>query len=153
MIRGSEHTEALGVCIDELIMHRLRLVSSKGDGAEASFDGGAIRAKATLVSGPLLAERGFQEIDEFPLPADMCTHLSNLDSSMARYADRVVSAKNVGTRARALRILSMIGSIDREQEKKAATMKKQEGDSKKKDDDGGDDYDPWANVKLPGQWT
>ena len=148
---GSEHTEALGVCIDELIMHRLRLVS-KGDGAEAFFDGGAIRAKATLVSGPLLAERGFQEIDEFPLPADMCTHVSNLDSSMARYADRVVSAKNVGTRERALKILSMIGSIDREQERKAATMKKKEGESSN-DDDGGDDYDPWANVKLPGQWT
>ena len=170
---GSEHTEALGVCIDELILHRLRLatactsISKKGDGGGdgpaattapasasaggASFDG-ALRCKATLVSSPLLCDRGFEEIDEFPLPSDMATHVSGLDSCMERFADRVVGAgaKNIGARERALKILSLLGQLNREEGKKAK-QKKQEGE-KGNNESGDDEYDPWANVNLPGQW-
>ena len=156
---GSEHTEALGVCIDELILHRLRLATA-GNGATtaaapagsgASFDGGALRCKATLVSSPLLCDRGFEEIDEFPLPSDMATHVSGLDSCMERYADRVVGAgaKNIGARERALRILSYLGQLNREEEKKA---KKKQQEEEKGNESGDDEYDPWANVNLPGQW-
>lgn len=176
---GSEHTEALGVCIDELILHRLRLAtagnSKKGNGdgdgpaattaaapapapapalasRGASFDG-ALRCKATLVSSPLLCDRGFEEIDEFPLPSDMATHVSGLDSCMERYADRVVGAgaKNIGARERALKILSLLGQLNREEEKKAKKRKQEEekGNNESGDSDG---YDPWASVNLPGQW-
>jgi len=150
---GSEHTEALGVCIDELILHRLRMATGDNDAAAgssgASFDG-ALRCKATLVSSPLLGDRGFEEIDEFPLPSDMATHVSSLDACMDRYADRVVGAgaKNIGARERALKILSLLGQLNREEEKKA--KKKQE--EEKGDESGDDEYDPWANVNLPGQW-
>lgn len=174
---GSEHTEALGVCIDELILHRLRLATAgnskkdNGDGdgdgpaattaaapasasasaGGASFDG-ALRCKATLVSSPLLCDRGFEEIDEFPLPSDMATHVSGLDSCMERYADRVVGAgaKNIGARERALKILSLLGQLNREEEKKA--KKKKQEEEKGNSESGDDEYDPWANVNLPGQW-
>ena len=172
---GSEHTEALGVCIDELILHRLRLATAgngkkgNGDGdgpaattaaapasasasaGGASFDG-ALRCKATLVSSPLLCDRGFEEIDEFPLPSDMATHVSGLDSCMERYADRVVGAgaKNIGARERALKILSRLGQLNREEEKKA--KKKKQEEEKGNNESGDDEYDPWANVNLPGQW-
>ena len=177
---GSEHTEALGVCIDELILHRLRLATagnSKNDNGDGDGDGdgpaattaaapasdggasfdGALRCKATLVSSPLLCDRGFEEIDEFPLPSDMATHVSNLDSCMERYADRVVGAgaKNIGARERALKILSLLGQLNREDEKKAKAKakKKMQEEEKGKDESGdSDEYDPWASVNLPDQW-
>jgi len=152
---GSEHTEALGVCIDELVLHRLRLAtestSSKKDKVGASFDG-ALRAKATLVSGPLLIERGFQEIDEFPLPSDMATHVSSLDGCMERYASWAVDTSekvSVGARERALKVLSLLGQLNREEEKKAKKKEDADGDV---DGDGDDGYDPWANfVSVQGR--
>ena len=156
------------MCIDELILHRLRLATAgngkkgNGDGdgsttaaapasAGASFDG-AHRCKATLVSSPLLCDRGFEEIDEFPLPSDMATHVSGLDSCMEQYADRVVGAgaKNIGARERALKILILLGQLNREEEKKA--KKKKQEEEKGNNESGDDEYDPWANVNLPGQW-
>ena len=166
---GSEHTEALGVCIDELVLHRLRLATQqptgsssararkKGKGRDgaaeaASFDG-SLRCKATLVSGPLLRERGFQELEAFPLPADMATHISSLDGCMERYASRAVDTAtemSVGARERALKVLSLLGQLDREEEKRA-TKKKEEEDADG-DGDGDDGYDPWANfVSVQGR--
>ena len=165
---GSEHTEALGVCIDELVLHRLRLATQPtgsssarakkkgndrdGPAAEAASFDGALRCKATLVSGPLLRERGFQELEAFPLPADMATHISSLDGCMERYASRAVDTAtemSVGARERALKVLSLLGQLDREEEKRATKKKEEDADG---DGDGDDGYDPWANfVSVQGR--
>ena len=91
---NSEHCEAISICIDELIIHHL----SQGK----PFDN-SIRVKATLVSGKLLEERGFQEIDE--MSKDMATHISSLDSCLVKFAERAVASvsKNLGARERALK--------------------------------------------------
>lgn len=129
---GSEHTEALSICIDELILHHLKM--------GRRFDG-AIRTKATLVSGTLLEERGFREVTK--LSKDMATHLSSVDACMEKYAERVVTtlAKSPGARDRALEIVSYLGQLDSKAEKKeTATEEKEE-------EDGDSDYDPWAPMK------
>ena len=115
----------------------------------ASFDG-ALRCKATLVSSPLLCDRGFEEIDEFPLPSDMATHVSGLDSCMERYADRVVGAgaKNIGARERALKILSLLGQLNREEENKA--KKKKQEEEKGSNESGDDEYDPCQPARPMG---
>lgn len=127
---GSEHTEALCVAIDALLLHHLK---NKPDRFE-----NAIRTKSTLVSGTLLEERGFIPIDG--LYTDMATHTCSLDACMGKYADRVVttSAKGPGARERALQILSLLGQLDRMEDLKAAEQAQIRGN---------DDYDPWANMK------
>jgi len=137
----SEHAEALSICIDELILHHLSQGSSSSSSSSEQrrrrgFDG-AIRTKATLVSGVLLEDRGFEEVTE--LGSDMATHVSCLDRSMERYAERIVttSAKTSGSRDRALRILSCLGQLDRVEERERF----------REDEDGGEDEDsnPWAS--------
>lgn len=124
---NSEHCEAISICIDELIIHHL----SQGKPFDKS-----IRVKATLVSGKLLEERGFQEIDE--LSKDMATHISSLDSCLIKYAERAVASvsKNPGARERALKIVQLLG---REEPKE-----KQNG----KNDDDSEYIDPWATSKI-----
>lgn len=131
---GSEHTEALCTAIDQVLIQHL--TNHKGD----RFDG-AIRTKATLVSAPLLEERGFQEVQS--LSKDMATHTCSLDACMTAYADRAVSTtgKGQGARDRALQICSLLGQIDRENDLKASA--ESSGDGRDVDDD----YDPWANMK------
>lgn len=124
---NSEHAEAISVCIDELILHHLR--------EGRNFDG-EIRTKATLVSSKLLDERGFAEVTH--LCSDMATHTSNLDSSMIKYAERVVAtvSKGPGARDRALQILNYLG-------KQEASTKQDESSA----DSDNDDIDPWATIK------
>lgn len=55
---GSEHVEALSVCVDELLLYYL----SCNDPPPNFRMEGAIRCKATLVSSSILEDRGFQEI-------------------------------------------------------------------------------------------
>jgi hypothetical protein len=97
----------------------------------------SIRVKATLVSGKLLEERGFQEIDE--MSKDMATHISSLDSCLVKYAERAVASvsKNPGARERALKIVQLLGKED---------PKEKDGE----DDDGSEpEYiDPWATSKI-----
>jgi len=90
----------------------------------------------------LLEERGFGEVEK--LTRDMATHVSCLDDSMERYAERVVTlaAKSSGARDRALRILSCLGRLDREEDKKRGQMDAADGDG-----DGDDEVDPWAAMK------
>jgi len=145
---GSDHAEALGVCLDELLTHHLRTTPAEGQGS-AAFDG-SIRVRATLVSAPLLTDRGYAELDEFPLPADMCTHVSDLAGCLGRYADRVVGAgaRNAGARDRALKILGLLGQRSGGDGTEGGV-----GGGGKKDDGGEEeDYDPWDNVQIPGQW-
>jgi len=125
----SEHAEAIGVCIDELIIYHLK----QGRG----FDGG-IRTKATLLSGKLVEERGFREVTE--LSRDMATHVSSLDDSMEKYAERVVTiqARSPGARDRALQIISSLGQLDREKDKTCVETDETDRDDK---------IDPWANMK------
>lgn len=122
----SEHAEAISVCIDELILNHLR------EGRK--FDG-CIRTKATLVSGVLLGTRGFQEVNE--LSRDMATHVSSLEDSLNKYAERAVETVSMspGARDRALQILSFLGK-----------QEVVEVDDKTVDDGNSNDYDPWANV-------
>ncbi len=127
---NSEHAEAISVCIDELILHHLK--------QGRDFDG-KIRTKATLVSGILLDERGFKEVDE--LSRDMATHISDLNSSLMKYSERVVAtvSKAPGARDRALQILNYLGKQDVMEE----DQKSQETETQNEDDD----YDPWAGIK------
>lgn len=129
---GSEHSEAVSICIDELLLHHLR--------SGRRFEE-AIRARGTLVSGVLLEDRGFKEVTE--LSKDMATHISSIEGGMAKYADRAVSkaAKNPGARDRALEILSYLGRLDQDKEREVAEELKKGGD----DDE--EEYDPWAAVK------
>mmetsp|Transcript_14184 Transcript_14184/g.20958 ORF Transcript_14184/g.20958 Transcript_14184/m.20958 type:complete len:307 (+) Transcript_14184:3-923(+) len=129
---GSEHTEALCVAIDSMLIYHLT------ENREAPFDG-AIRTKATLVSGALLESRGFQEVQS--LSKDMASHTCSLDACLESYANRVVStsAKAVGARDRAMEICSLLGQIDRARDLKTSGMKCE--------DDEEEDYDPWAGVK------
>jgi hypothetical protein len=122
----SEHAEAISVCIDELILNHLR--------TGKQFDG-VIRTKATLVSGILLDDRGFQEVTQ--LHRDMATHTSSLENSLKKYAERAVEtvSRSPGARDRALQIISYLGReeiVDIENENT--------------DIDNNDDYDPWANA-------
>ena len=57
---GSEHVEALSVCVDELLLYYL----SCNDPPPNFRMEGAIRCKATLVSSSILEDRGFQEISK-----------------------------------------------------------------------------------------
>jgi len=123
---GSEHTEALSICIDELLLEHLTRQTNLLDGDDQSKDvlfENTLRCKATLVAAPLFEARGFTEVKQ--LSSDMATHTSTLDASMERYAARVaditnesVVAKSPGARDRALKILSLLGQLDSEKEKK-----------------------------------
>jgi hypothetical protein len=124
---GSEHTEAISICIDELLLHHLK--------EGRSFDKG-IRTKATIYQGNLLEDRGFEEVKK--LESDMATHVSNLDASVIKYAERAVEtlSKSPGARDRALKILNYLGKQEPVEEEPAQC------------NDGEDtDNDPWANVK------
>lgn len=169
---GSEHKEALSVCLDELILHYLKeKVSLSSDNEEEDEDEeegnekyeckyeSILRCKATLVSGPLLEMRGFQEVEEVGM--DFATHSSNLEGSMLKYAERVASsvslsgidennsglndnsAKTPNARNRALEILSKLSLLDPEREKQAAF-----DDASSNSDSGDDnDIDPWSSIK------
>jgi hypothetical protein len=130
---GSEHTEALSVAIDSVLIHH---VMSNRQDENFVFDG-AIRTKATLVSAPLLELRGFKEVTS--LSRDMATHVCSLDACMESYAARAVtsSAKGPGARVRALQICSLLGQIDRERDLRL---------SAEIANDKNDDYDPWAGA-------
>jgi hypothetical protein len=131
---GSEHAEALSVATDALLLHHLQQQHS-------CFEQ-AIRCKGTLVSGILLEERGFKEVEK--LCRDMATHISSLDACMESYADRVVSTKNPGARSVALQILSELGRLNREADLEAS---RQRQEINGENDDENDDYDPWAGMK------
>ncbi|KAL7479165.1 hypothetical protein ACHAW6_004909 [Cyclotella cf. meneghiniana] len=138
---GSEHAEAIGVCIDELVLYFLQkyMVSHSSQDNDVRFDGG-IRFRGTLVSGKLLEARGFREVSV--LSSDMHSHESDYLGALTKYADRSASketAKNPGSRERALKIVSYLGRIDREDEIKR--------DEDKNDNNDDNDFDPWASVK------
>lgn len=125
---GSEHAEALGVGIDALLLNHLQ-----------NHDVFAIRTKATLVSGVLLEERGFCEVEK--LSKDMATHVASLDACMEGYSKRTIvqGAKNPGARDRALKILNLLGRLD-PSSSESSTLQQGEEDEN-------DDFDPWAGVK------
>eukprot|EP00978_Attheya_sp_CCMP212_P034023 scaffold140574_cov48-Attheya_sp.AAC.2 len=132
---GSEHAEAIGVCIDELIKYHIV-------GTKNRFDG-ALRCKATLVSSKLLEDRGFGEVTD--MCGDMASHVSSFDGSMSCYANRLVDtgAKNVGARDRSLQILGLLGP------RNEGILAKSDDSSKSNNkDDDDDDYDPWGSATF-----
>lgn len=140
---GSEHAEAIGICIDELVVNYLKRCDNQGDEVEEAgrlqFDGG-IHFRGTLVSGKLLEARGFREVTE--LHKDLHSHESDYEGALGRYAARSTSkeiAKNVGARDRALKIVSYLSRIDRDEEKEQVNSSDE--------DDAEVEYDPWASVK------
>ncbi len=160
---GSEHAEAVGICIDELVLSYLRRYYSEskkqnksGKGVSPttmmSFDGG-IRFRGTLVSGKILDSRGFREATK--LSSDMHSHESDLDGAMHMYARRSTSLQFGGcARDRATQIVSYLGRLDREDDIRrgrdggrlgALTTLKEEHDNS--EDDGVGGFDPWASVK------
>jgi hypothetical protein len=151
---GSEHTEALAVAIDTLLLHYLsRAVNDRDANGTRQYPrrfDGVIRAKATLVSGPLLENRGFQPVT--CLTSDMATHISSSDQCLQQYATRSVrlrqegdnsdklSSPSPGAQRRALSIVSLLGQIDREADVDAMASNK----ISPNDDS---DEDPWAAFK------
>lgn len=142
---GSEYCEAIAVCVDELILRHLTRQSGGDDEEEVNFDG-ALRCKATGYTKVVLEERGF--VENTKLEKDMATHISSLDGSMEKYAERAVSttvAKNSGARDRALQILSSLGRLNR----KADLDKGKEGDDSTGTPGFGEEgYDPWAGSDI-----
>ena len=143
---GSEHAEAIGICIDELVANYLKRCDNQGDEVEEAdrlqFDGG-IHFRGTLVSGKLLEARGFREATE--LTKDLHSHESDYEGALGQYAARSTSkeiAKNVGARDRALKIVSYLSRIDRDEEKEQLVNSSDEDDAAEEVD-----YDPWASVK------
>lgn len=131
---GSEHAEAIGVCIDELVLYFLQKCVAD---TKIKFDGG-IRFRGTLVSGKLLEERGFREITV--LSSDMHSHESDFMGALTKYAERSTSreaAKNPGCKDRSLKIVSALGRLDRLDEMQVGGQ----------DDENEDDFDPWTSVK------
>jgi hypothetical protein len=125
------------VAVDALVLHHLR--------QNACFEH-AIRCKGTLVSGTLLEELGFQQVEK--LCRDMATHVSSLDACIERYADRVVSTKHLGARRVALQILSKLGHLNREADLQASRQRQEmNGEKDDDDDDENGDYDPWSGMK------
>ena len=141
---GSEHCEAIGVCIDEMVISYLqRYLDTKtnvDNKQTLHFDGG-IRFRGTLFSGKLLEARGFREASQ--LSADMHSHESDFNGALTNYAERSTSieiSKSPGARDRSLKIVSLLSKIDRDEELKQDVEEDvEEGE--------GDDYDPWASVK------
>lgn len=138
---GSEHTEAISVCVDELLLHYLKQQNP------TAFES-SIRCKATLVSGPILENRGFTPIQE--LSRDMATHIACLDGSLASYATRASDINGIVwnsgplIRDRTLQIVSLLSSFDRSEQG-------QTGDDNdlplNEGDDSDETYDPWAAIK------
>lgn len=139
---GSEHVEAISVCVDELLLHFL-----KQKQPPKIFEA-SIRCKATLVSGPILENRGFSPVQK--LSRDMATHVASLEGSLGSYATRASDVTgavwNGGPliRDRTLQIVSLLSSLERTkpgQADDAITSSHDEGE------DSDDSYDPWAAVK------
>lgn len=131
---GSEHNEAIAVAIDALLEVYLTTCQR--------FEG-AIRTKATLFSAKLLEERGFQPVTT--LHADMATHVSSLDACLERYAARsVASSIQMGAQRRALKVVSLLGRMNREMDLQLA--KENQPDSRE------DDYDPWGSFQKHLLW-
>jgi hypothetical protein len=167
---GSEHAEAVGICIDELVLAYLKRYSewektmtaksgkegvdedTGGSGSPTimSFDGG-IRFRGTLVSGKLLDSRGFREATE--LSSDMHSHESDLDGAMNMYAQRSTSLQfGGGARDRATQIVSYLGRLDRAEDMRRgrggvvlATSDRENDNNEDNAGEGG--FDPWASVK------
>lgn len=139
---GSEHAEAIGICIDELVLSYLqRYLDNESSSSTLHFDGG-IRFRGTLVSGRLLEARGFREASQ--LSTDMHSHESDFDGAVSKYAERSTSkyvSKSPGARDRSLKILSLLSKIDIEEEQMRDTKTKEDGQ------EGDSDFDPWASVK------
>ena len=125
----SEHTMALEAVLDALLERHL----SRESPGTSLFEG-AIRTKATLVSAPLLERRGFVPIEE--LQSDMTTHISSLDACLHHYAS---SKKN---HKKSSRLVSLLGSLDRNQEYEQAKIW-QDMDSQQKED-----FNPWGNFNT-----
>jgi len=140
---GSEHKEALSVAIDALLLHYLQEQTDTVTATkQAPVFEQVIRTKATLVSGQLLEERGFQQVTE--LAKDMATHTSSLEDCLEKYADRTLQAPmKSSTQSIALKILSKLGLLDRAVELEAASREEVSNN----EDDSDDDYDPWAGIK------
>ncbi len=152
---GSEYLEALSVAVDSLILHHLQRMQDSKDTREnnpGTFEG-TLRTKATLFSGPILEQRGFEPVEA--LSKDMATHVSKYEACLYHYAQRSISTTSetttnqstssgqtpvaAGARDRALQIVALLGQLDPEAERKAAMNNKNGRD---------EEYDPWASINL-----
>eukprot|EP00804_Cyclotella_cryptica_P025433 CCRYP_017187-RB/>CCRYP_017187-RB protein AED:0.25 eAED:0.22 QI:0/0/0/1/0/0/2/0/134 len=118
---GSEHAEAIRVCIDELV---LTFFNKSPKNNNVRFDG-SIRFRGTLVSGKLLEARGFREVSV--LSSDMHSYESDYIGALTKYADCSTSketAKNPESRERVLTIVIDLGRFDREDEIKSSGGKR-----------------------------
>jgi hypothetical protein len=135
---GSEHTEALMVALDTLVLHYLRQPQSQ----ESMRFHGCLRVKGTLVTGPLLEDRGWDPV--LDLEPDWATHTSSLDGCLTRYAARAVAMAPLTHQQRAMEIVLRLGRLDRDADLAAAAqMQRQQRAAANIDDK----EDPWAEMK------
>ena len=98
-----EFTEALGVCVDSLLLHFLQQTQQNN---LLSFDfdfvfDGTIWTKVTLFSNKLVETREWEPVEE--LSKDMATHVSRYDACLQSFAERsAMSTTNPGARDPAL---------------------------------------------------
>jgi hypothetical protein len=152
---GSEHTEAIAIAVDTLLRHYLTTNKQQEIQNEQSINNmpiieGTIRTKATLVSAPILEERGFVEYSSNKV-FSLTTHVSSYDKCFQFYADRSVvsTISSPLIRQRSIDIVSLLGRIDRTTEYAAANARDQQQNSIGKSNGAADDtdYDPWATMK------
>jgi len=153
---GSEHTEALAAAIDEIITQHLKnLIDHAQDESKPTpVYGGSLRAKATLVSGKLLEDRGFREVRS--LGPDMATHTSDYRLAMDCYAGR---AADFGTaalslsstaRSRTMNILMLLGKLEEVGGDKIMGHLDDLGCGDGSSDGSDDEYDPFAGNPFGG---
>lgn len=154
---GSEHTEALATAIDALLHHYLvhimennnknnehdLIAAASSTGNTFGFEG-SIGTKATLVSAPLLEDRGFRPVTK--LTQDMLTHTSSLDDCLERFAARAVAIQSpAGPRKRAMDIVSRLGRIARSDDLERARLRRLEQETPTDSDEEEKPYNPWAS--------
>jgi hypothetical protein len=130
---GSEYVEALGLCVDSLLIEYLKTHTKIHN---------RIRSKATLHSSRLLEARGFCEIDTFSM--DMATHVSKCDAMLQHYQQRAnddTTTLPISSVQRAKEILQQLESL----EEKPSSGDDDDDDNAINDEE--TEYDPWSGMK------
>ena len=145
---GSEHTEALLVALDHLVLHYLR--QSQHQQSQSVRFHGCLRVKGTLVTGPLLEDRGWDPVAD--LEPDWATHTSSLDGCLSRYAARAATTTTASApqaQQRAMEIVSHLGRLDREADLAAAAVaaRKRQEQQQQRAANRDDEEDTWAGMK------
>ena len=134
---GSEFVEALGLCVDALLLEYLSSSEEKSESSSQKIQN-QIRSKATLHSSRLLEARGFDEVQEFNM--DLATHVSQYKLMLSKYQDRLKDKSlPISSVQRAKGIVDQLKALKHEDEPLEDDSIGGEGTE--------DEFDPWSGVK------